>query len=118
MQYDTYGTIDTFNTVVIKDITDKDEVLKVLADNFSNEDFNGNNGEEFTRNDEAIEQGISDQEYTISLLENSGLTGKKLIEGYLIKLYGEDGFYTDYDYTLTKVSGNTYALSVVALREE
>lgn len=118
MRYNTYGTIDTFNTVIIKDITDKQEVLEVLANNFENEDFNGNNGEEFTRNPEAIEQGMSDQEYTISVLENSGLEGEEIIKRYLEELYGSDGYYTDYDYNLTPVSGNTYALSVVALRED
>lgn len=109
---------ETFKTVIINDITDRQEVLSVLANNFDNEDFNGNNGEECTRREEAKEQGLSDKDYVISVLDNSGKEGKELIPMYIYELYGTDGFYVDYDFNLTHVSGNTYALSVVTMVED
>lgn len=110
--------LDTFKTVIINDITDRQEVLSVLANNFDNEDFNGNNGEEYTLREEAKEQGLSDKDYIISVLDNGGLKEDDLIRAYLYQLYGTDGFYVDYDFSITHVSGNTYALSVIALIDD
>lgn len=112
------GKLDTFETVIINDLTDRQEVLSVLANTFDNEDFNGNNGEEYTLRGEAREQGLSDKDYVVSVLDNSGLIGEALIQSYLYQLYGTDNYYVDYDFNLVHVKDNTYVLSVVALIDD
>jgi hypothetical protein len=104
-------------TTVINNIYNKDDVLKALQ-NFDNEDFNGNNGKDFTR-DVALENGFeSTQEYILDKLQKSDLDAEDMIEDYLQELYGDDDYYYSYDYVLTQVNNtNTYVLSVMAVIE-
>lgn len=108
--------IDTIlNTAVINDINKKEDVLIALS-NFDNEDFNGNNGEEYTSED-AIKNGFeSTKDYILNKLQKSNLDAEEIIEDYLEELYGNDSYYYYYDYVLTQINNtNTYVLSVLAV---
>lgn len=105
------------NTAIIEDITDKKCVLSALED-FYDEDFCGNNGEEFTR-EVALEQGFkSTQDYVLDVLKNSGLCGEELITAYFEQWIGKDGYYLGYSYELTQITQKTYVLSVVIVEDD
>lgn len=104
-------------TVVIEDLSNRDYVLSAL-EGFFDEDFCGNNGEEFTR-DIALEQGFkSTQDYVLDVLKNSGLCGEELITAYFEQWIGKDGYYLGYSYELTQITHKTYVLSVVIVEDD
>ena len=68
--------------IIIHDITNKEDILNSLQA-FTDEDWSGNNGEDYTW-DEAIENEFdSSQAYVLDLLKKSDLTGNELIETYI-----------------------------------
>ena len=104
-------------TVVIEDLFNRDYVLSAL-ESFFDEDFCGNNGEEFTR-EVALEQGFkSTQDYVLDVLKNSGLCGEELITAYFEQWIGQDGYYLGYSYELTQITQKTYVLSVVIVEDD
>lgn len=104
-------------TVIIEDLSNRDYVLSAL-ESFFDEDFCGNNGEEFTR-EVALEQGFkSTQDYVLDVLKNSGLCGEELITAYFEQWIGKDGYYLGYGYELTPITQKTYVLSVVIVEDD
>lgn len=103
-------------TVVIEDMLNNELILSALSE-FSDEDFNGNNGEEYTW-EKALEQGFkSSQDYVIDVLRNSGLTQEELIRAYFNEWLGHDYYYTDYRVEITPVGTNKAVVSLVTLRD-
>lgn len=104
-------------TVIIEDLSNRDYILSAL-ESFFDEDFCGNNGEEFTR-EVALEQGFkSTQDYVLDVLKNSGLCGEELITAYFEQWIGKDGYYLGYSYELTQITQKTYVLSVVIVEDD
>lgn len=94
----------------IENINDKEEVLTTLSF-FDDEDFNGNNGDEYLWE---IAQGYeSNQEFVLDTLEKSNLTGEQLIYKYFEMWLGNDGYYEDYDVIVDNFSDNKAVISIV-----
>ena len=101
--------------IEVKDITNKEEVLNVLSNVYTDEDFNGNNGEEFTR-EEALEGGFeSTQEYVIDNLRKSDLKGEEIIVEFFKEWLADDDYYDNWDFKGRFVGNNSYVCSVVAI---
>lgn len=93
----------------IENINDKEEVLTTLSF-FDDEDFNGNNGDEYLWE---IAQGYeSNQEFVLDMLEKSDLTGEQLIYKYFEMWLGNDGYYEDYDVIVDNFSDNKAVISI------
>ena len=83
--------------LIINDINNRKEILEELRFFYTDEDFCGNNGKEFTR-EEALESGfVSTQDYVIDVLKNSGLTGKELVGAFFKQWLDKDGYYEDWE---------------------
>lgn len=96
-------------TALIENLNDKQEVLNVLS-TFDDEDFNGNNGEEYLWE---MAQGFeSNQDYVLDTLEKSDLTGENLIYKYFDMWLGNDGYYSDYDVIVDSFKDNKAVISV------
>ena len=103
--------------VVINDINNKEEILDTLSSIGTDEDFCGNNGEEFTW-EEALENGFeSSQEYVVDDLKNSGLTGEKLLTAFFEQWLGNDNYYKEYDTQTYMVDDKKCVCSVFAIGE-
>ena len=101
----------------VNNIADREEILEVLSNLYTDEDFSGGNGEEFTYKD-AIEQGFnSSQEYVISILKNSGLEGENLINSFFHQWLDNDSTCTEWIMNSTKV-GTTVVFSVAIAYED
>ena len=86
------------------DIRNKKNIISALSNFYTDEDFCGNNGEEFTR-EIAIKNGFnSTQDYIIDELKKSKKQGIELIDEFLQEWLGNDGYYQTYDYTTTKIN--------------
>ena len=89
------------------DLTNKENIISVLSNLYTDEDFTGNNGEGFTK-EIAIQNGFeSTQDYVIDKLEKSDKNGFELIESFLDEWLGSDNYYSSYDYTTTTINGIT-----------
>jgi len=105
-----YMTLETF---ILGNINDKENLLLELAD-IGDDDFIGNNGEDYTW-DDALDAGFdSTQEYVLSLLEKSDLRGEALVSKYLSYWLENDSYYTGYEHEFTYV-GDVCVLSLVTL---
>lgn len=95
-------------TLEIKDFsTNKENILNALSNLYTDEDFVGNNGKEFT-NENALKNGFkSTQDYVIDKLKKSDKNGYDLIDLFLEKWLGDDNYYGDYDYEPTTVGKTT-----------
>lgn len=83
--------------LVIDDINNKEEVITRLGKVETDEDFNGNNGKDFTWED-AIESGCSStQEYVINVLSHKDLKGLDLIREFFSWWFDNDGYYQDWE---------------------
>lgn len=104
--------------IKINDINNKDEILETLSFVETDEDFNGNNGEEFTW-EEALENGFeSSQEYVIDKLRKSDLTGEELVREFFEEWLGNDGYYDDYDIETEMINNKKCVCSVFAIHED
>lgn len=104
--------------IKIKNINDKTEILETLSSLYTDEDFTGNNGEEFTW-EEAIRSGFnSSQEYVIHELKESTLTGEKLILKFFSEWLDNDGYYINWDFESAEEEDGSYTCSVVAITED
>ena len=93
--------------VIIRDINNKDEILEELRFLYTDEDFSGNNGKEFTW-EEALENGfVSSQDYVIDQLKKSDLKGVDLVKKFFEDWLDSDGYYTDWNLEVTDVNGTT-----------
>lgn len=104
----------------INDLMDREEILEVLSNLYTDEDFSGGNGEEYTF-EEAIEQGFnSSQEYVISVLKNSGLEGKALINAFFHQWLNNDNSCVEWQMTDLTVdeSKSTVVFAVAILYME
>lgn len=114
------NTIVKFETVVIDNIDDKEEVLEALS-NFYDEDFCGNNNLSEQDNFNwtiTSELGFSsNQEYVLDKLRKSDLSGEDLISEYLSQWLDSDYYYTEWQYNVVEVNGS-YVVTVVALHED
>lgn len=95
-------------TLKIKDFsTNRENILNALSNLYTDEDFVGNNGKEFT-NENALKNGFeSTQDYVIDELEKSDKDGYDLIDLFLQKWLGDDNYYGDYDYESTTICKTT-----------
>ena len=97
-------------TALIENLNNKQEVLNVLS-TFDDEDFNGNNGEEYLWE---MAQGYeSNQDYVLDTLEKSDLTGEELIHAYFSMWFDNDGYYGDYDVIVAGFNDDRAVISVV-----
>lgn len=104
--------------IKINNINDKEEILNTLSFIGTDEDFNGNNGKEYTR-EEAIEKGFeSTQEYVIDKLEKSNLTGKSLVIEFFKEWLDNDGYYDMWDIESNTDKNNSCIFSVFAIHED
>lgn len=87
-------------TSLIENIHDKQEVLNALSC-FTDEDFNGNNGEEYLW--EVAQNYESNRDYVLDMLEKSDLTGENLIYKYFELWTDNDGYYSDYDVVVNQI---------------
>ena len=99
--------------IKIKDLNNREEVLNALGRFYTDEDFNGNNGENFTW-EEAIDNGFeSTQEYVIDKLEkNENLKGEGLILAFLGEWLDNDGYYSDWKFESANNEDGSYVCSV------
>lgn len=82
---------------------DKDEILNELSLLDTDDDFNGNNGKEYTW-DEALKNGFdSSQEYVIDHLEKSPLQGIELIKEFFYQWLDPDNYILEYDFRYFEV---------------
>lgn len=93
----------------IENINDKKEVLATLSI-FDDEDFNGNNGDEYLW--EVAKGFESNQDYVLDTLDKSDLTGEQLVYMYFDMWLGNDGYYGDYDVIVDSFSDNKAVVSV------
>lgn len=102
----------SLRTLKIKDFyTNKENILNALNSLETDEDFNGNNGKEFTR-DIAIKNGYDNtQDYVIDKLRKSDKNGYDLIDAFLSEWVGSDCYYSAYEYIPTTV-GDTTVISI------
>ena len=107
----------TYHTIIaIRNLSDKEEILNALSCTSTDEDFNGNNGEEFTRK-EALEEGFeSSQDYVLSKLRKSNLIGEDLIIAFFKEWLDNDNYYSEWDFTASALKGGMYVCSIVALQ--
>ena len=93
--------------VIIRNTNNKDEILEELRFLYTDEDFNGNNGKEFTW-EVALENGfVSSQDYVIDQLKKSDLEGVDLVKKFFVDWLDSDGYYTDWNLEVTDVNGAT-----------
>lgn len=99
--------------IKIKDLNNREEVLNTLGEFYTDEDFGGENGEDFTW-EEAIDNGFeSTQEYVIDQLEkNENLKGEELVLSFLREWLDNDGYYSDWKFKSTKNEDGSYVCSV------
>lgn len=94
----------------IENINDKEEVLATLSF-FDDEDFNGNNGDEYLWD---FAQGFeSNQDYVLDTLEKSDLIGEELVHAYFEMWFDNDGYYRDYDVIVAGFNNDRAVISVV-----
>jgi hypothetical protein len=94
--------------VIINDINSKTDVLDSLS-LFEDEDFNGNNGIDFCK-DETLENGFtSDKDYILNKLKNSNKDNLEIIKEYLDYWLGS--YY--YEYELIAIDENKQVLSIM-----
>lgn len=94
-------------TILINNIQDKEEILNTLYNIYTDEDFNGNNGEEYI-SEKALEGGFtSNQEYTLSELRKSNLTGEDLITTFFNEWLGKDYYYSNINIDSFEQDGKT-----------
>lgn len=97
------------STATIENINDKEEVLATLSF-FDDEDFNGNNGDEYLWE---MAQGFeSNQDYVLDTLKKSDLTGEQLVYEYFDMWMGVDGYYEDYEVIVDTFSDNKAVISI------
>lgn len=104
-----------FNHIlIVDDINNKENILFQLQNLYTDEDFNGNNGEEYTW-EQAIAEGFqSNQDYVINKLKNSDKTGIDLIESFFSEWLDSDYYYTKWE--LNHIEHNdTVFISVVII---
>lgn len=100
--------------ITVKDINDKEEILETLSNVETDEDFNGNNGEEFTR-EIALENGFdTSQDYVVDKLRKSNLTGEDLIIAFFKEWLDGDCYYDQWDFESDEKENGAYTCSVVA----
>ena len=100
--------------VIVNDTNNKEEILQELSFLYTDEDFNGNNGKEFTW-EVALENGfVSSQDYVIDQLKKSDLEGVDLVRMFFADWLNSDGYYTDWNLEVTDVNGTT-VISVAIL---
>ena len=81
------------NTITINNLNDRGEILETLRYMTTDEDFCGNNGEEYTWT-VALDNGFqSSQEYLVSELSKSDLNGIALVEKFLHEWIDNDSYY-------------------------
>ena len=99
--------------ITIKDINNREEVLNALGEFYTDEDFCGNNGEEFTW-EEALENGFDNtQEYVIDKLEkNEDLKGEELILQFFREWLDNDCYYSDWKFKSHINKDGSYTCSV------
>jgi hypothetical protein len=101
----------------INNVNDKKEILDTLSGLYTDEDFSGNNGEEFTWNI-ALENGFnSSQEYVIDVLKNSGLEGEALIEAFFHQWLDKDDYYGEWTLETAEV-GDTLVVSYAIVEND
>ncbi|MBO7732196.1 MAG: hypothetical protein J6S67_06580 [Methanobrevibacter sp.] len=103
--------------ITIKDINNREEVLNTLGEFYTDEDFCGNNGEDFTW-EEAIDNGFeSTQEYIIDQLEkNENLKGEELILQFFREWLDNDGYYSDWKFESQTEKDGSYVCSVAIVQ--
>ena len=99
---------------MVNNINDREEVLNTLSHLYTDEDFNGDNGELFTM-ESALENGFeSSQEYVVDVLKNSGLEGINLIKGFFHQWLDEDGYYGEWSLRTVEI-GNAVIVSYAVI---
>ena len=98
--------------IIINNREDKEEILNALSSMYTDEDFNGNNGEEYTW-ESALEEGFeSNQEYLVNWLRKSELKEEKLIEEFVDEWLGNDGYYGEPDIVFADFGKNGFVCSI------
>ena len=102
----------------IENLNDSTELCNVLSW-FSDEDFNGNNGESYLC-EEAKKLGYdSNQEYVLChFVDKDDLTPKEKIRTYFEKWLDGDSYYADFDWILHENKDNTYTLTLARVTED
>lgn len=98
----------------IRDLTDKEEIIEVLKNLETDEDFNGHNGLEYCWVD-TIDKGFnSNQEYVIDCLRNSSLKGEELVIKFFRMWFDNDAYYTNWNIKSDFADNNKCIFSIVA----
>ena len=91
--------------IVIDNINDRAEILSTLRSMYTDEDFNGNNGEEYTW-ESAIDEGFSSsQDYLVSELSKADFNGIRLVEEFIHEWLDTDGYYGDVSIVSKELNG-------------
>ena len=99
--------------VLIDNINDQDKVLDTLRTLGTDEDFSGNNGEEYVW-EIALENGFdSNQDYVIDELKSSNVVGSDLVKEFFRRWLDSDGYYREWEYKDYKNDNGLYVASVV-----
>ena len=90
-------------TTVIENINNKNEILKALCD-ISDEDFNGNNGNDYLW-DISKNQGFkTNQEFVINLIKQKNYDSyQDLINAYFNEWFIRDYYYRAYNVNITEI---------------
>lgn len=105
--------------IKFKNVNDKEDILNTLSRIYTDEDFSGNNGEDFT-SEAALESGFSsDQDYVIDKLRKSDLTGEDLIVQFFEEWLRGSGYdyYDDYSIKVKMIGKKKCVASVCASHE-
>ena len=96
--------------IIINDINDRDEILDVLSNIYTDEDFNGNNGEEYLW--EEAEGYNSNQEYVVDCIKKSDIKCSDMVYKFFSEWLDNDGYYYGKD-IIEESIGNSRIFSVV-----
>lgn len=99
------------HTTVISDLSDREKVLDALTE-FTDEDFNGNNGEDYLW-EVAKEKGFSsNQDYVIDQIRKSDIHGTNIVKTYLEEWLGNDSYVFMYKYDCKLVDSTMCVVSL------
>ena len=93
---------------IIANINDKEILLNVLS-NFEDEDFNGNNGIQYCKDETLDNNFTSDKDYIVDKLKNSNFDTDKIISEYFYYWLGN----YFYHYDLIKINNKKAVLYLI-----
>lgn len=94
---------------IIENINDKEILLNALS-NFEDEDFNGNNGIEYCKDETLDNNFTSDKDYILNKLENENIKDSQTIINEYLDYWLSSYFY---EYDLIKIDNKKAVLYLI-----